>query len=773
MFAFQLHIKGLVQGVGFRPFVHKLAHKKNIMGWVNNGTDGVRIHAEASTVDLIYEFYTLLVTHPPKNAIITFHSIEKAEVEFWEDFSITKSTQNEATSLLITPDISICESCKAELRNPQNRRYNYAFTTCVDCGPRYSIQTATPYDRATTTMHTLPLCECCAIEYTNMDDRRQHSQTNSCSDCAVKLHLFSAEGKEIELTQQELIFEVVRLLALNQIIALKGTGGFLLLCNATNSWVIKTLRERKHRPTKPFAVLFRSLEAIKSMLELTDVEETELTSDAAPIVLCKIRPKNSGLCYNEIAPNLTKLGAMLPNSALLQLIADAFQLPLICTSANLSGSPIIFKDEDALLHLVNIADFIVTYDREIVAPQDDSVVQFTPNGQRIVLRRSRGLAPNFYPLPFRLPKEKCLAMGADMKSAFAISTSEQLFISQFLGDQEKYESQLSFETTLLHVANLMRFTPEIILADKHPNFFSTQKAQELAMLKNADLMLVQHHEAHFMAVLAENNLLHSNEKILGVIWDGAGLGDDNQIWGGEFFTFSNLICKHVGHFDYFPQLLGNKMSKEPRISALSVLLHSENEEKFIEKYFSAKEWKFYNQLLQQKNLVKTSSVGRLLDAISCLLGLITINTYEGEGALLLETLATHAPIDFSESYPINLNNKTVLWQKMITGILMDLSQNIEKKNIAAKVFNTLVTCIDLQSKLLFCNELAFSGGVFQNSLLVQKIRMKFGNTHKLYFHQQISPNDECIGLGQLSKYVVEKLKIANEEPNKSFKNVSI
>lgn len=764
--AFQLHIQGLVQGVGFRPFVHKLAIKYHINGWVSNGTDGVRILANHGNNTTLEAFFYEILNSPPKNAVIISNKISEIKEELSSGFRIVESTNNAEANLMLTPDISMCEDCRKELNTGNNRRFGYPFITCVNCGPRYSIQTKLPYDRQHTTMGHLTQCNECQKEYDDPENIRHYSQTNSCPDCAIILHFYDYKGSEINLNQVNIILETVKQLSYGKIIALKGTGGYLLLCDAANHVTVSELRKRKNRPGKPFALLFSDIKSLKKEVRIRDIEAKSLQSEAAPIVLCKIQNPNSHLATEQIAPGLAKLGVMLPNSPLLQLISDNFGKPLVATSANLSGSPIVYLDEEALKYLGEFADFIITYDREIVAPQDDSVEQFTESGQKIILRRSRGLAPNFYPITFSLPKTPTLAMGADMKAVFGVNTGKNLFISQYLGDQSSFDSQQSYDNTLNHITNLMDFVPKTIISDLHPGYFTSQKAEELKIKYNSEIIQIQHHKAHFLSVLAENNLLDLKDKTLGVIWDGVGYGEDGKIWGGEFFTFQNKKIERVAHWEYFPQLLGDKMSKEPRLSALSLLKKSKHKE-ILRPYFSEREWVFYENLVETSPEIQTSSMGRMMDGLACILGLKAINTYEGEAAMLLENLAAKNPNKTRDFYTFELKGAILNNVSIFENILEDIQNKMPVAEIAEKFFNTLVKSIERISVENQTRRIAFSGGVMQNTFLVDKIIENLGKRFDLYFHQQLSPNDENIALGQLAFHYLEEeiLGIGNLEKN--------
>ena len=752
MNTYHIHINGIVQGVGFRPFVCRLAIETNLNGWVCNGNDGVHIEFNANE-DTARNFYDTIVNNPPANAIITSHQFQIIGYKEYNRFIIQKSDSHAEPDILLTPDLAICEDCLQDIVDNTNRRQGYAFTTCLNCGPRYSITHSLPYDRCNTTMQHLEMCPTCNEEYHDIYDRRHYSQTNSCRDCSIPIHLYSASDTCLSDQQDEVISMVIKELDKGKIIAVKGIGGYLLLCDATNSTVIETLRNRKYRPTKPFALIYQDLETAAKDVFLSQKEKEALTHKSAPIVLCNLMPDcGNNIQKQLIAPHLDKIGLMLPYSPMLYLIAKGFQKPMIASSANISGAPIIFKDEDALSNLFDVADLILAFDREIVTPQDDSVLLFTEKEQQIILRRSRGLAPNYFPNPFSLDDKRILAMGGELKSAFALLDNKNLYISQFLGDQASLESQTSFTTTLNHLTGLLKVRPGIVIVDKHPGYFVSQKGVELANVFCAELIKVQHHKAHFGAVLAENNLLDSKGKVLGIVWDGTGLGDDEQIWGGECFVFANNQMERVIHLDYFPQLLGDKMSLEPRISALSLLSLVPNHLDFIKIYFTEQEWKYYSKLIDQKSSLQTSSMGRFLDGIASILNLKQICSYEGEAPMLIEAMARTCSDKQQGYYFLPIIEGKIKWQVMMSEIIQEIIDNKPANAIALKVFNSLANCIDLISDYTEINQIAFSGGVFQNALLVDTIAERLEDRKQLYFHQQLSPNDECIGLGQIACY---------------------
>jgi hydrogenase maturation protein HypF len=750
MNTYHIHIGGLVQGVGFRPFVCRLAERMDLYGWVSNGNDGVHIEINA-TEETADSFYTSLLCCQPDNAIIRSHHLEKIHAQTFTDFRIKESDATAHPDLLLTPDMAICSNCRKEITDPENKRYQYPFTTCLECGPRYSIITGLPYDRPATTMAEMDMCPSCKKEYNDIHDPRHYSQTNSCPDCAIPMHLFDNNGVEISKDPDSILQIALESLKHGHIIAVKGIGGYLLLCDATKHYSVRTLRDRKHRPARPFAVMYPSVEKAAEDLHITEKEKQALLSKQAPIVLCELKNEPvSGLSTEAVAPGLGKIGALLPYTPLLCLIMEGWNKPLVATSGNLSGTPIIYTDEDALLWLTDYADFIISFEREIVAPQDDSVLQFTSHSMHpIILRRSRGLAPNYFPATF-LTSQPVLAMGAELKSAFAISTGRNQYVSQYLGDQANYESQVSFDYTLSHLQQLLQFKPERILIDRHPNYFVSQKGKELAEEWNIPVMAVQHHKAHFAAVLAENELLNSDEKILGVIWDGTGYGDDEHIWGGEFFLLEDGEMDRYMYLEYFPQLLGDKMSKEPRVSAVSLLRNSMDQLMEIKDLFSTAEREFYLKLLQQKQELLTSSMGRLLDGIAAILKIQSINTYEGEAAMKLEALARSCKTESMDYYPVAFNKNRVDWSALVHELLIEVKEKEDIPVIARKVFVSLAMLIKNVAARAGVKRIAFSGGVFQNAFLVDLITTLLQNEYELYFHRQLSPNDECIGFGQLA-----------------------
>jgi hydrogenase maturation protein HypF len=763
MHNYYIHIDGLVQGVGFRPHVYSIAKKMGLNGWVNNNSDGVHIEINA-TLETTELFLEKIINSKPTNAIITHSFIKEGEMTTYHSFEIISSDDNNNPSILIPPDYAICNNCKNEIDEVENKRGDYSFTTCLNCGPKYSIMEYLPYDRINTTMKKINMCDDCYNEYNNPANQRHYNQTNSCPKCSIPMHLFNSSNTCLDHNNDTIINTVVNALQLGKIVAVKNTGGYLLLCDATNAEAIRNLRSKKRRPSKPLALLFNSIASASQFVLIRPQELEALNSIIAPIVLCKLKTSpDTTIAPLLIAPQLDKWGVMLPSTPLLYIIAKKVARPLVATSGNISGAPIIYRDADALENLFEVADLVVSYDREILAPQDDSVVQYTEEGQKIILRRSRGLAPNYFPHPIKNLKETILATGGEIKSAFAYTHKAHLYISQFLGDQTLLESQDAYAQTFRHFQKLFKSLPEIVLIDTHPNYFVSASGKDIAQKLKIPCLEIQHHKAHFASVLVENDLMKTSEKVLGFIWDGTGYGEDEQIWGSEIFIYNEHTFTRIAHLDYFPLLMGDKMSKEPRLSALSIL-HQLDEDTMVKKYFSTQEWIYYQNVLSQPNKLSTSSMGRFLDALLCIMGIDSKVSYEGEGIMKLETIARNS-YPHMAYYSLKLIEEKILWNSFFEEFLHDIKMNKEAGFIARKIINSLVELIVMMSDKFKINKLAFSGGVFQNALLVDLLIQNTKKTKTVYFQKEVSPNDEGVALGQIAYYLNEMQHFQHDDKN--------
>lgn len=760
MTRYHIHIQGRVQGVGFRPFIYREAQKRGLKGWVSNTKDGVHIETITPEEEEIKDFCNFIRANCPPQARI--EELEFREVPYQESgtFEIRLSSDSGIASLPLTPDFAICNDCKAELFDPANRRYLYPFITCTNCGPRFSIIQQVPYDRVLTTMESFRMCGACSEEYSNPLDRRFFSQTNSCVDCAVELSLYDSKGRQISGDQELIIRYVCEALLEEKIVAVKGIGGFLLMADATSSAAIENLRVRKKRPAKPFALMYPGIAEAEKDVTIHDSHRKMWESPESPIILCSVnKTLNSGIKKQYVAPGLSRLGIMVPYAPLFLLLMDEIRKPVIATSGNITDSPIIYDDREALQSLSGIADYLLVHNREILIPQDDSVIQYSNfHHQKIILRRSRGMAPAFS-IPQTLDDltEPLLAMGAMLKSTFGMYHQNRFYISQYLGNTGTLSSQENYEKVIRHLIRVLDFRPSRILVDMHPDYPTTLLGEKFSDQLNIPVMAVQHHEAHAYAVLGENNLLHK-ENILCVVWDGTGLGDDHQIWGGEFFRYKNYTMERIDHWTYFDHLAGDRMSREPRLSLLSLTRGDPRMMDMIRHKFSAKELGNYQKLLLN-NPLKTSSVGRLFDAVASLLDLADVNTYEGEAAMYLEAKATEAYMEDPE-FNLYYNTETddlLNIYELIQAIAKDVRQGvIEPKLIALKFHVSMVKYIKMLARQHELEHLTFSGGVFQNGLLVDLIHRDLGSNFKLYFHEELSPNDENISYGQLIKYYISK-----------------
>ena len=754
-----IFIQGQVQGVGFRPFVWRAALDRNLSGWVANGLDGVQIQIHAPEQQAL-DFQSYILKNAPETARITHTALTQNDDEpLFDSFTIRDSNHEGLNVLNITPDAALCPACRQEVHDPAHRRHRYPFTTCTVCGPRYSILEGLPYDRPLTTMQAFVMCDACQSEYERPTDRRYFSQTNSCQVCGVRMQLFHCKTATTTSLESDMK-PVLSAWQTGAVVAIKGIGGFLLTCDATNPSAVAALRARKRRPTKPFALMYPDLDSLQGDAEVSEAAQRHLQGTVAPIVLLDaLETPRSGVDLAGVAPGLSRIGAMLPNAPLFDLLLRDFGKPIVATSGNISQTPILYEEEAALRDLSDIADCILIHNRRIAMPQDDSVVLVRASGQATWLRRARGLAPAFIQAGLSVPGPTVLAMGAEMKSTFTWAHQGNVHISQYLGDLSDYEVQERFRKVLGQLTGLFKAQPAVVTGDLHPGYFSTACGQMLAEQWQVPWVQVQHHQAHFAAVLAENNLLNTTEPVLGVIWDGTGLGDDGQIWGGEFFCFEGEATKsrrltRAAHFGYFPFLLGDKMPREPRLSALSICHGLDGAERVLRAKFSETEWKLYQKLPETK-LPGCSSVGRMFDAVSSLLGLADRVSYEGEAALLLEDLARRYCKQSGFAFDhaclqgvIAPGSPAIQTQNLFRHLLLDLNAGKDKAYIAAQFHAALIQIIGHIAHHLKIKKIAFSGGVFQNSLLLDMAEDYLSPDYQLFFHQQLSPNDENISFGQ-------------------------
>ena len=746
---YKICLNGYVQGVGFRPFVYRIARTQRLKGTVSNSSAGVLIYVNTEK-SKANAFLRSILEEKPKPSIVVSYSIEQVSFRAFPDFQILLSDTQSQTNTPLTPDLAICKSCKQDVLDPNNRRFNYAFTSCTECGPRYAIARQYPFERHHTSLSVFPMCSLCANEYTSPHDRRFHAQTTGCQICGIQLKLEYA-SKKVKITQKEQIGKkLADLIKQGCIIAAQGISGYLLLCDAEKPHLIAELRKRKKRPHKPFALLYPSIELIKCDFHISEYEKNMLESAVAPIVILE-KNKNKAFC-EHIAPNINQLGVMLPSSALLHLVMAELQQAVIATSGNSYGSPIISKPEEAVQNLKGIADCFLHHNLNIVFAQDDSVMRFAAD-RKIIFRRSRGLAPSH--INIRVSSEKIpLAMGSDLKSTFTYLPNAHVYTSQYFGDLVNFDVFERYKTTLEYYFKLFNKHPQVILTDENEYYQSSIFGEQLAQRYDIPSVKVQHHKAHFASVLGEHQLFGDEGKILGVIWDGMGLGEDGNIWGGEFLMYqSGRMLRHM-HFEYYDWIARDKMSKETRLSLLALLPSHLREH--IRFKFNQLEWNNYQKLLQ-KNTLKTSSVGRLFDALAALLNLTDFNTFEGESGLLIENLAmTYKKTDYvdflCEQY------ETVIPSRLLIQRAFEAWKfGYSKEKIAASFIFTLANCVVKIAEREQVNTVVCSGGVFQNTVLMYMLSNLLKQKNILFKTNSTMPlNDENISLGQLMYYLYVK-----------------
>ncbi len=747
--SYKVIITGQVQGVGFRPFVYVLAKQFNLTGTVSNNEEGVIIYLTGPE-NSIRSFISQLLKNPPKVSRINTHYAEEVPFKPFDDFQIIHSQKGSQLNLQLTPDFAICSDCADEMLDPENRRYYYPFTTCVNCGPRWAITNTFPFERDHTSIVEFAMCEACENEYASPMDRRFHSQTNSCSECGMSMQLTDNTGERMELEREEFFEKIGALLQEGAIIALKNTSGYLLCCDATNAEAVQKLRDKKHRPNKPFAILYPSFELLQDQLVLTEKQRETLNSTERPIVIIPKGNYKGNLALAQLAPNLSQLGIMMPYTGILHLLVQAISMPIVATSGNFHGSPIISDNEECFNTLNAVADYFVHHNLPISNPQDDSVVKYSAKfGHEVIFRRSRGFAPNYFGKEHH-GDHKVLAMGGHLKSTIGFLPNDYVYLSQYLGNLDHFDVYRRFVKTATGFMEIFEQKPDTILIDAHPAYQSTQYGIELGEKLQANLIKIQHHKAHFASVLGEHELFDSRDAILGVIWDGTGYGDDGQIWGGEFFRYQSRNMERISHFEYYDWLAGDKMAQEPRLSLYS--LAGEMMPSEVDQKFTKQEQTIYKSI-KKKNKLKTSSVGRLFDAVASLLGICDHNTYEGEAAILLENYIENYDLEACKSYASLSETGNIPGKQLILNLYEDFRNGIAKELIISNFLYTLATLVFQIADKENIKSIALSGGVFQNTTLVDMLIELAEGSYKLYFNRNLSPNDENISFGQLFYYL--------------------
>jgi hydrogenase maturation protein HypF len=750
-------VRGIVQGVGFRPFVFALARRYGLSGTVRNDAEGVRIEVEGAPEDL-ERFVRQLQEDSPPLAVV--------ESVFWQplptlgdrEFRIEESREGLRRQALVSPDVATCDDCLAELLDPKDRRYRYPFTNCTNCGPRFTITRTVPYDRATTTMSDFTMCPDCRREYEDPSDRRFHAQPNACPVCGPQTRLLDRFGHQLYAKPEDPIARATRMLHGRAVVAIKGLGGYHLACDPFDEKAVRTLRGRKVRQDKPFALMACDLAQVHEICHVSPGEEALLTSPARPIVLLE-RRKNAGVA-EEVAPRQSTLGVMLAYTPLHHLLLRDAGIPLVMTSGNNSDEPIAYRDEEALDQLCEIADYFLVHDREIHMRCDDTVVR-TARGRPYPVRRSRGYAP----APLRLAGDftrHTLACGGELKNTFCLVRDHHAFMSHHIGDMENYETLRSFREGIEHYCRLFDVTPELVAYDLHPEYLSTKYAREHEET-GLPAIGVQHHQAHIASCLADNEL-PVEERVIGVALDGTGYGTDGAVWGGEFFegSLQDRFTRRA-HFEYAPLPGGSAAIRQPWRMALAQLIGLYGEDDTLKLPLAAvrqageRDVRLIARLVEHKlNTPPTSSAGRLFDCVAALVSVpgSRRTTYEGQAAIELELIAA-APT--SRTYPFSLRPKAGTWivetSEVIAAVVEDLLSGRPAPDISATFHRTMAEII-----LATCNELraengvttvALSGGTFQNMLLItQTTELLEENQFMVYTHQRVPTNDGGLALGQ-------------------------
>jgi len=773
-----IKIKGVVQGVGFRPFVYNLAKSLNLKGTVANTAEGVSIDIEG---DDVTSFLDRLPKEAPPLSVIKNIDVSALPFHGYEDFEILKS-KDSGSFTLISPDVSICSDCLKEMTDRENRRYLYPFINCINCGPRYTITHAIPYDRPNTTMAVFKMCPECETEYNDPSNRRFHAQPNACAKCGPQFEFqissrTNRDKFQIKNKAADPLEKTIEILKQGGIVAIKGLGGFHIACDATNKDTVERLREKKRRSNKPFALMAPDTEIIKNYCDISEKEKELLTSNKSPIVL--LRKKNSSTLPEAISPNNQYLGFMLPYTPLHYLL---FYYPihpfthspihhnfdaLVMTSGNLAEEPLVTDNNEALSKLSDIADAFLIHNRDIFMRADDSVIRPGLGGRgwrSLFIRRSRGYAPE----PISLDDEgpEVLGCGADIKNTFTLTKGNYAVPSQHIGDMENYETLRFFEESLSNLKKIYRVNPVAVGYDLHPNYLSTKWALAQSQ-SQIQYIGIQHHYAHVASVMAENGL---KRKVIGVAFDGTGYGTDGNLWGSEFLIAAIDDFKRAGHFKYIPLPGGETAIREPWRIALSYIRCFAGTEVmdflksagFVEKYGEEKIKSILGIIDNRDFSPLSSGAGRLFDAVSAILGICDKNTFEGEAAMALESYTTD---DIDEDYPANIGLKDKIeidFCLTLFRLIQDMTKGIGKDVIATKFHNTIVTVIagvvQRLGMIYKLHDVVLSGGVFQNMYLLKNTidRLKSIGMN-VYTNEKAPANDAGISLGQA--YIVrERIK---------------
>ena len=745
--AIRVTARGVVQGVGFRPFVHRLAVRCGLAGWVENTPGGVVLHVEGDAPALA-RFRALFRSDAPPAARVTSLSVRRVPPAGFPGFSIRESRRGGIALSTIPPDIATCPECLRELADPADRRRGYPFVNCTNCGPRFTIVTSLPYDRERTSMAAFPMCPACRKEYEDPLDRRFHAEPVACPECGPSLSVRDRDGGPVETGDP--VGTAAAAIARGGIVAVRGLGGFHLAADATNDAAVRALRERKRREEKPFAVMFPDLPSVRSAARLAAADEAVLRSPAAPVLLLPARPRSP--LAPSVSMGLPTAGVFLPYTPLHRMLLDRTGRPLVMTSGNATDDPIAIGNEEALSRLHGIADLFLLHDREVVQRSDDSVVRRV--GRRIYpIRRARGFVPA--PVTLRRSFPDAVGLGGELKSTFCFIRGSAAYLSQHIGDLEQAPARDFYEETYRFFRRFLDARPRAACHDLHPAYFTTAFAERTGAER---LFALQHHKAHIYSALAETGF---SGKAAGAAFDGTGYGEDGAIWGGEFFAIDGLEVSRAGHLAYFPLPGGDAAVREPWRTALSLLrmtLGAEEAGAAARDLFPGvppDSIRLVLEALEKKiNVAPTSSAGRLFDGVSAICGLCARSSYEGQAPMRLEGAAARGP---SGTYPFRLSEKsgtfTVDWTEVIRGVADDARRRVAPGTISRRFHDTMAAIVlagvSLLAERAGAGHVVLTGGVFQNVTLLSRVLSGL-RKRKLtpLIHRRVPPNDGGISLGQ-------------------------
>lgn len=744
MKAYTIHVTGIVQGIGFRPFVSKLAHEIRLVGTVRNDTSGVEIHIQGVEADCRL-FIERLQSDLPMHGRIDTLRVEPSTVQSLHSFTIILS-QGAQGNAFIGADMAPCEACLQDIQDPKNRRFHYGFTNCTNCGPRYTIIESTPYDRDTTSMKVFPMCVDCQKEYEDLEGRRYHAEPNACEHCGPMFTLKGADGT-VFASGQDAIEQAKEYIQQGAIVALKGVGGYHLVCDALQENAVQILRQRKGRPRKPLAVMAGSLETAKQYVYISEKEEELLLSPARPIMLLRKVTEHNTVAPS-VAPGMETLGILLPYAPYHYSLVPSNAL-WVMTSANRSGDPVLYNDAQALEELQGIADYILTHNREIISPVDDSVVQVV-HDKSIMIRRSRGYVPVSIPVVALEKSSTMLAMGADMKAAFAMNRGSHAILSPYMGDMEHQRVQDLLWSTTKRYEDLFQLQPTEVIVDAHPNYYTSQCGRIYAEKHHVPVIEVQHHHAHVAAVLAEYNI---QEPVLGICFDGTGYGTDGTLWGGEFLYCHQEHMERMAHLSYAPLPGGEVAVREPWRQALWYVnqIYPSGGPTVIEEWKKTlpKGWELLEKMMPHMQMIQSSSGGRLFDTVASLLGVGHEHLYDAQLAIELEQLALS---ERGTILDMKLDGTVLDTMSLVRSVIEQLECGESVAKISANFHRTLIYYIGQMAKRC-CEErhishIVLCGGVFQNRILLEGVIRELEVYH-IHIPNQSPLNDGGIALGQL------------------------